>query len=130
MAGRKTIYPSRCLVFAGAGLLLLLGGLTAFGALPVPTSSDNEGLNKYERINKVENDTIKMAQEFNQLETSFTQRWQTLSEQNQKLSEEVQKLQTSLTALEQKLEQRFRELQRALPPPPPPTPTRVPTANI
>ncbi|MBP5296882.1 MAG: hypothetical protein J6Y94_06075 [Bacteriovoracaceae bacterium] len=112
----------------GISILLLPG--QGFSAMKVPTVTDNEGMTKYERINKVEKDTIEFAKDFNQLESAINQRLQSLQEQDTQLMKEVQQVQSDLAALERKMEQRLQELKNALPPLPPPTPTRVPTANL
>ena len=116
------------------GALILLLGLSmaanAAGPLKVPTATDNQGMNKYERLNKIEQDTIKMAEGFNEQAKIQQQLLQNLQEQNTKLMAEVHKLQNDLSSLEQNLKQQINELKKSLPPPPPPTPTRVPTANI
>jgi phosphoglycerate-specific signal transduction histidine kinase len=93
---------SACWRWPWAGLAVLGWISASWAALTVPTVTDNEGMSKYERINKVENDTIKISEALNQQEQMLNQQLQSLQEQNKKLMAEVEKLQTSFAALEKK----------------------------
>ena len=48
-------------------LFVLLVSIGALIALEIPQSTDNESMGKYERLNKIESDVIKLATEVNSL---------------------------------------------------------------
>ncbi len=108
-------------------ILLMMTG-TAW-PYKVPTPTDNEGMRKVERIDKVERDTISLAQEFVHKAEEQNKALKTLQEQNTQLETSLKKLQDDFSKFQVEMGQRLEEIKKLIPPPIPTT-TPVPTANI
>jgi len=98
-------------------------------AYEVPTPTDNEGMRKIERIDKIEQDTISLAKEFVQKAQEQNLVLKKLQEQNTQLETSLKNLQEDFGKLQREMAARFDEIQKRLPPIRP-TRTPVPTANI
>lgn len=126
----KISFGKSFLLFSGIGVVLtsFLFWLSAW-AYEVPTPTDNEGMSKYERINKLESDTINLSKEFIQKANEQSAALKKLQEQNTQLETSLKKLQDDFSKFQVEMGQRLEEIKKLIPPPIPTT-TPVPTANI
>ena len=118
------------LLFSGVGV-----GLTSFlflfsaWAYEVPTPTDDKGMSKYERINKLETDTINLSKEFIQKANEQSAALKKLQEQNTQLETSLKKLQEDFGRFQEEVGKRLDEIKKMIPPPKP-TKRPIPTADI
>jgi len=53
-------------------ILFIIFGIDLSYSLEIPSSTENSGMNKYERINKIEQDLIKLAREVEMLKIELS----------------------------------------------------------